>query len=119
MHPDDRFWLLDQLSQSERKIIEELLSEINDLGLDADASIVESIFVELAQPLKESDESIAISGFVKLDPFWQHVLMSGIGESEFHKLINSHQLTSSALPLEAVPKKLQSFVYELTKSASL
>lgn len=47
-HPEDREWLLRQLTPAERQQMEELLQEISLLGLAADPAIVEAVMAEPA-----------------------------------------------------------------------
>ena len=62
MAPADRSWLLSQLATSERNALEQLLSELAELSIPADASLVEKFIVReqgsaasVSQPGTDSD----------------------------------------------------------------
>jgi hypothetical protein len=74
-HAEDREWVLAQLDTDERLQIEELLQEINLLGLAADPAIVASLIAETSSQANElsltaSDAAVRASVVRAEHPFW-------------------------------------------------
>ncbi|MEO4049389.1 hypothetical protein AAFN46_20200 [Pseudomonas sp. CAU 1711] len=69
VHHEDRDWILRQLAPSERQRLEELLQEINLLGLAADPAIVEAVMSEASQ---DPAQAVLATGALPGDapPFW-------------------------------------------------
>ncbi len=75
VHSEDREWVLAQLNTDERLQIEELLQEINLLGLAADPAIVASLMAETAShanahALADGDASVRAAVTRAEHPFW-------------------------------------------------
>ncbi|HLD68738.1 MAG TPA: hypothetical protein VJA19_22195 [Pseudomonas sp.] len=68
-HPEDRQWLLGQLTAAERQQMDELLQEISLLGLAADPAIVEAVMHEAEQAGLPADEQTGPLNEAA-DPFW-------------------------------------------------
>lgn len=67
LHPDDRRWILESLQIAERDVIQEMLDEIDSLGLAADPSVVELLMRE--PPMLKLREPVNSFGR-DIDPFW-------------------------------------------------
>lgn len=66
-HPEDREWLLRQLTSVERQQMDELLQEISLLGLAADPAIVDAVMAEpVGLPASEQIGPLSEAA----DPFW-------------------------------------------------
>lgn len=67
MAPPDRHWMLSQLTAAERNTLEQLLSELAELSIPADASLVEKLILReqaSAAPASPSNSSDADGDFL-------------------------------------------------------
>jgi hypothetical protein len=92
IHADDREWILAQLDADERQRIDELLQEINLLGLAADPSVVNAVMAELPErSAGQSSTGTALLATVSNagHPFWCGVLLQLQERTERRKLIDA------------------------------
>lgn len=82
---NDRAWILKSLTLSERKIVEKKLEEIESLGLNKDASIIQLLESEQKsaseKPILPS-ELLGVTEIERLPRAWQIVLLECMGESD-------------------------------------
>ncbi len=113
IHPEDRDWILRQLSSAEKVAIQPLLNEIHELGLAADAGIVNAALAELKQgPTINKANSYDVTN---LDKFWCRILASENNQESFQWMINPEIAEKVETPLQAVPKKLLILVQDCAK----
>lgn len=92
IHAEDREWILAQLDADERQRIDDLLQEINLLGLAADPSVVSAV---MAEPLDPSS-SPAVTGTSLVSsvsraehPFWCGLILQLQEQAQRRKLIDA------------------------------
>ncbi|MBX8532906.1 hypothetical protein K5D32_24875 [Pseudomonas cichorii] len=75
-HAEDRDWILARLKPDERRKVEELLDEINDLGLTSDPNIVAAMMSELPAPLVTPNNVRLKTQLSKAThPFWAALVL--------------------------------------------
>lgn len=92
IHAEDREWILAQLDASERQRIDDLLQEINLLGLAADPSVVSAVMAELLERpsiLPALGVSLAASVSRAEHPFWCGLLLQLQEQTERRQLIDT------------------------------
>lgn len=116
MHPDDRGWVLSQLSSSERKRVTALINEAAALGLAADATVVDAVLSESSGVLSANDTINAsdVSDRVARleDPFWAALILERHGEKVRDEMLPriesaairrwSERLHSQSLPVALI-----------------
>ncbi len=117
---DDRSWILGQLNDDERELIDPLLSEIKSLGLDRDKTVVDAVLSDLFGAEHEVSDAVKIQYVDKLpdlDRFWQSVFLHGL-EPNQQSFINKTYGNSIDIPIrfDRLPKKfLNSFYSAIAK----
>lgn len=94
IHVEDREWILAQLGSAERQRIDDLLQEINLLGLAADPSVVSAVMAErLEQAPSQSASAQGAAIVARLGaaehPFWAGLILQLQDQAERRKLIDS------------------------------
>ncbi|MEH6541737.1 hypothetical protein [Halopseudomonas sp.] len=83
IHPDDRSWVLSQLSSDERKRLTALIDEAAALGLTTDAAVVDAVLSESSGRLGGDDNpnaSIASDRIARLgEAFWVALVLQRHG----------------------------------------
>jgi hypothetical protein len=113
IHPEDREWILQQLSPAEKSAVQPLLKEIQELGLAVDRDIVNTALAGLKQ--NDVISKANIYDVKNLDKFWLSVLMSENNQEGFHWMLNAEIAENSIAPLPVVPKKLLALVQDCAK----
>ncbi|WP_339527234.1 hypothetical protein [Pseudomonas sp. EA_35y_Pfl2_R111] len=92
IHAEDREWILAQLDASERQRIDDLLQEINLLGLAADPSVVSAVMAELLErPLIPATPGTSLAASVSRaeHPFWCGLLLQLQEQAQRRQLIDA------------------------------
>ena len=115
IHPNDRKWILNQLSETEQEQLRPLLEEIEQLGLNRDPStIMKALQVNGTQPTSQQQEDL--QKYEEFDMFWQRILLSPTNGNSFEKLIKlKTKWPDDIKPFSQVPTKLFSVVNESIK----
>lgn len=92
IHAEDREWILAQLDIGERQRIDDLLQEINLLGLAADPSVVSAVMAEplerLAIPATPGTSLVASVNRAE-HPFWRGLLLQLQEQTQRRQLIDT------------------------------
>ena len=112
VHSQNREWVLGQLSQSERDIVQPLLDEVLELGLNIDVATVNAVLSEhaLLQDNSGAKENVATRGMEQLGAFWQQMVLSHRGE-------NGAEPNTSA-PFQSVPPQLAAVLDDIVMRKS-
>lgn len=92
IHPEDREWILAQLEIGERQRIDDLLQEINLLGLAADPSVVSAVMTELLErPSSPATPGTSLVASVNRaeHPFWRGLLLQLQEQTQRRQLIDA------------------------------
>lgn len=115
IHPNDRTWILNQLSETEQEQLRPLLEEIEQLRLNRDPSIVmRALKATETQPTPQEMDDI--QRYESLDIFWQRILLTPTNGNSFEKLIKlKTKWQDDIKPFSQVPTRLLSVVNESIK----
>lgn len=95
IHAEDRDWILAQLGGDEARRVNELLQEIETLGLASDPSVVNAVMAEVAsqgaaRPLLDSDNQARLAILARAEhPLWASLALQLQDKDKRRKLIES------------------------------
>lgn len=126
VHPDDRSWVLSQLSSDERQRLTALIDEAAALGLATDAAVVDAVLSESSMLSGDDDlnGSVVSERIARLgDAFWVALVLQRHGVKVRDELLT--QIDSAAirswserLDTESLPVALIDELYVISDAES-
>jgi len=95
IHAEDREWILAQLGGDEARRVNELLQEIETLGLASDPSVVNAVMAEAssqgaARPLLDSEHQARLAPLARAEhPLWAALALQLQDKEQRRKLIEA------------------------------
>lgn len=95
IHAEDRDWILAQLGSDEARRVNELLQEIETLGLASDPSVVKAVMAEVSsqgvtRPLPDSEQQARLAILARAEhPLWAALALQLQDKDTRRKLIEA------------------------------